>query len=195
MIPRHAQIALMLLLAGIFGSGLYILHLAHTHPNQVSTNSELRFVPASSGHAQPVTLTIAYDEDGLFRHREAMMSLPEEPGARARQLLQTLITEYVNKPSPHPLADGAAVNNVFFVNPELAVIDLNQKLADGHRSGIMVEDFTVLSLIETLADNFPQVQQVKILVNGQQRETLAGHVDLTRAYSPTVVHKIVEQLE
>ena len=41
---------------------------------------------------------------------------------------------------------------------------------------------TVLSMIGTLHANFPEITQVRFLVDGQPRETLAGHVDLARVY-------------
>ena len=51
---------------------------------------------------------------------------------------------------------------------------------------------TLLSIIETLHANFPQITQVRFLVDGEQRDTLAGHADLTRAYlasdAPGVKH-------
>lgn len=196
MIPRNVQITLVLLLIGVFGSGLYVLHL-HTR-----TEEDLRRATAQSPVAPPrtgtpadVNLTIAYDDDGVFRSRKFSSVLPSEPGARAKAILETLIAYYVDKPSPHPLADGAGVNDVFLLNQKLAVVDLNQAFAEGHRSGIMVEDFTVMSLIDSLAVNFPQLEQVKILVDGKERETLAGHADLKSAYNTLAVHKIVEELQ
>jgi spore germination protein GerM len=87
------------------------------------------------------------------------------------------------------------VKTVFLVNNKLAVLDLNEQFAEGHRSGIMVEDFTILSLIDTLAANFPQLEQVKFLVDGKERETLAGHTDLKTIYNTAAVHKVVEQLQ
>ena len=110
-------------------------------------------------------------------------------------MLETLIGYYLSKPSPHELADGSGVNSVFMVNKKLAVIDLNQALAEGHRSGVMVEDFTLMSLIDTLATNLPQVEQVKILINGKERETLAGHADIKSTYSTAAIHKVVAQLQ
>jgi hypothetical protein len=121
--------------------------------------------------------------------------LPSETSARAREVLDTLIAQYVSRPSPHPLAEGSAVNNVFLVNGRLAVVDLNRALADGHRSGIVVEDFTLISLIDTLATNFPQLEQVKLLVDGKERETLAGHADLKTTYSTAAIHEVVRQLQ
>ena len=59
------------------------------------------------------------------------------------------------------------------------VIDINGAFADEHRSGVMVEQLTVDSLVETLAVNVPGIQRVKILVDGKDRDTLAGHADLS----------------
>ena len=40
----------------------------------------------------------------------------------------------------------------------------------------------MLSVCATLNANFPRVTQVRFLVHGQPRATLAGHADLTRTY-------------
>lgn len=196
MIPRNVQITLALLLVAILGSGIYILRLHRRTEENLRRASDAHPVgPPIAGLAEKVKLTVAYDDDAVFRSRETTATLPSEPGARAKEILETLITAYVNKPSPHPLAEGSAVNSVFLVNQKLAVVDLNQALADGHRSGIMVEDFTLMSLIDTLTTNLPQVEQVKILVEGKERETLAGHADLKSTYSSAAVHGLVQLLQ
>jgi hypothetical protein len=66
--------------------------------------------------------------------------------------------------------------------PLLAVVNLTGKFAASHPSGIETEMLTVLSICGTLRANLPRVTQVRFLVDGQQRATLAGHVDLTRTY-------------
>lgn len=196
MIPRNVQITLVLLLGAILGSGIYILQLHQRTEENLRRASDLRPVsPQMAGNASEVKLTIAYDDDGVFRQREVSTALPGDPSSRAREILQTLVTQYVDRPSPHPLGEGSAVNNVFLVDQKLAVIDVNQALAEGHRSGIMVEDFTLMSLVDTLAANFPKIEQVKILVDGKERETLAGHADLKSIYSTAAVHKLVTQLQ
>jgi hypothetical protein len=40
----------------------------------------------------------------------------------------------------------------------------------------------VLSICGTLHANQPRITQVRFLVDGQTRPTLAGHADLTRTY-------------
>jgi hypothetical protein len=66
--------------------------------------------------------------------------------------------------------------------PELAVVNLSGTFAGNHPSGIETESLTVLSICATLHANLPQVMEVHFLVDGQPRDTLAGHADLMRTY-------------
>ena len=64
----------------------------------------------------------------------------------------------------------------------MAVINLHGSFADQHPSGIESETLTIDSVLETIGANFPQIEQVRFLVDGQPRETLNGHADLLRTY-------------
>jgi len=66
--------------------------------------------------------------------------------------------------------------------PELAVVNLTGAFVASHPSGLEAETLTILSLCGTLHANLPRVTQVRFLVDGVQRPTLAGHADLTRTY-------------
>jgi len=68
------------------------------------------------------------------------------------------------------------------VGGQLAVIDLRSTFVNQHPSGVEVESLTLLSILGTLHANLPQIEQVRFLVDGQPRETLAGHADLLRTY-------------
>jgi hypothetical protein len=45
-----------------------------------------------------------------------------------------------------------------------------------------VETLTLDSILGTLHANFPEITEVRFLVDGQPHDTLAGHADLTRVY-------------
>jgi hypothetical protein len=75
------------------------------------------------------------------------------------------------------------------------VIDTNDAFADGHRSGVLVEELTVASMVQTVAANIPGINRVKILVGGQERETLAGHADLSCTYDVSAVSQLVAELQ
>jgi hypothetical protein len=71
--------------------------------------------------------------------------------------------------------------------PELAVVNLTGAFVASHPSGLETETLTVLSICGTLRANLPRVTEVRFLVDGQPRTTLAGHADLTRTYLATEV--------
>jgi hypothetical protein len=82
---------------------------------------------------------------------------------------------------PDAAAPAAPANDAQS-GPELAVVNLAAAFASTHPSGIETESLTVLSICATLHANLPQVTEVRFLVDGQPRETLAGHADLMRTY-------------
>ncbi len=75
---------------------------------------------------------------------------------------------------------GAPSQNTPQTGPLLAVVNLTGQFAANHPSGIETEMLTVLSICGTLHANLPRVTQVRFLVDGRERATLAGHADLTR---------------
>jgi hypothetical protein len=62
------------------------------------------------------------------------------------------------------------------------VADFSEALATSIPSGIASEQLAVDSIARTLEANVPQVQRLKILIHGQEMETLAGHLDLTGTF-------------
>lgn len=66
--------------------------------------------------------------------------------------------------------------------PELAVVNLTGSFVASHPSGLETETLTVLSICGTIHANLPRVTEVRFLVDGEQRLSLAGHADLTRTY-------------
>lgn len=144
--------------------------------------------------ASQLTLYLANDATGSLMQRSLAYPLPQDPDTRARILLDKLLAEYAANGSPHPLkplAPGVeGVDEVFLLpvpgeakgRNQLAVIDLTPNFVHWHPSGIEPETLTLLSLIATLHANLPRVTQVRFLVDGEPRPTLAGHADLTQTY-------------
>lgn len=181
---RGVKILLGLLLLTVAAMGFYALRLkrqAETLPAQPVDTRPI--APPVAGPPQRVTLYVANDADGMLHKQESEIAAPGDPSERAVQILRALFSLYLAKNSPHPLGSGADVKYVFLVKPDIAVVDTNAAFAENHRSGILVEQLTVASIASTLAANVPGVVQVKILVEGKERETLAGHADLADFYN------------
>jgi spore germination protein GerM len=196
MIPRHFVIAIAVLLIAVLGLTGYAWHMRRTASSTPAPSTDTRpLAPPVAGPTEQVTLYVAHDNDGSLRAESARIPMPSGRQQRAEELLRALLSLYLDKSSPHALGPGADIRAVFLVDPGVAVIDLNSAFADKHRSGVLVEELTVASLIHTVSANTPGILKVKILVDGKDRETLAGHADLSSFYDVTAVNQLATQLQ
>lgn len=196
MIPRHLFIGIAVLVLAVLGMSLYAWQMRGRVAAEPVASSDSRPVaPPVAGPSERVTLFVAYDDIGILRAQSAQIPMPSVRQQRAEELLRALLALYLDKSSPHPLPQGADIRSVYLVDPGLAVIDINAAFADGHRSGVLSEELTVASLIETLSANLPGILKVKILVEGKERETLAGHADLSAFFDVSAVHQLTSQLQ
>jgi hypothetical protein len=196
MIPRHFFIALSVLLAAVLGMSIYAWHMrGRAAATPVAPVDSRPVVAPVAGNTERVTLFVAYDDIGVLRAQSAQIPMPSVRQQRAEEVLRALIALYLDKSSPHPLPPGSDIRSVYLVDPGLAVIDVNAALADGHRSGVLAEELTVASLIQTLAANIPGILRVKILVEGKQRDTLSGHADLSNFFDVSAVNQLAAQLQ
>jgi hypothetical protein len=195
MIPRHLYIAVSVLVLAVLGMSLYAWHMRGHAAAPIASLDTRPVVPPVAGPTEQVTLFVAYDDTGVLHAQSARIPLPSVRQQRAEELLRALLALYLDKSSPHPLPQGSDVRSVFLVDPGLAVIDVNAAFADGHRSGVLAEELTVASLIQTLSANISGILKVKILVEGKQRDTLAGHADLSAFFDVSAINQLALQLQ
>jgi hypothetical protein len=196
MIPRYLIIAVAILLAITLGMSLYLWRMpGRVQRGEMSAENTQPVAPPITGSSEQATLYVAYDDAGVLRPKLVRIPLPVGRQERAAEILRALLTLYLDKFSPHPLGPGSDIRTVYMVDPGLAVIDLNAAFADSHRSGVLVEELTVVSLVQTLSANIPGITRVKILVEGRERDTLAGHADLSNFYDVPAVTQVVAQLQ
>ncbi len=175
---RQIQIALAALLVAVLGMGLYAYRLLNRNAPGPAAETPILSPPAS-GPQRRAVLMVASDQRGGLERREVTAALPQDPSLRARELIRLLLATYASENSPHPLPRSADVRQVFFVQGDMAVLDMNAAFADQHPSGAQTEQLTLDSILQTLAANFPKVKRVKILVEGRERKNLAGNADLS----------------
>jgi len=208
MIPRHQIVifSLLLLASIIMGSVLWHLRERAHQRLLAGQNSAPTQAPEVAPDEQ-ATLMVASDADDSLSPRNLTLPLPQNSESRARAILGKLLDLYAAPDSSHPVPGGAtSIAQVFLLPvtgsvagrpdasagqssgdsaPALAVVNFTAAFASSHPSGLEAESLTLLSICATLRANLPQVEQVRFLVDGQQRPTLAGHADLTRTYLTT----------
>lgn len=63
-------------------------------------------------------------------------------------------------------------------------VNFNRVLSRGHPGGSSAEMMTVYSVVNSLALNFPEIKKVQFLVEGEEIETIAGHLSVRHPISP-----------
>lgn len=196
MIPRHQTVLfVILLLASVIMGAVLWNQLRRAHERLLRGQDAAPTHAPLVAPAEQATLMVANDADNSVQPRILTLPLPQNPEARARAVLGKLLDLYAAPDATHPVPGGASsIAQVFLVPisddtgkasptaPQLAVVNLTSAFVAGHPSGLQAETLTVLSICATLNANLPNVTQVRFLVDGQTRATLAGHADLTRTY-------------
>lgn len=105
--------------------------------------------------------------------------------SRIEGQINVLINELLRGPEQTslypPLPSGVEVAGVNLLADGIAYIDLTPPAEAGALSwGSKREILAVYSLVDTIVLNFPEVEAVILLWNGQQQPTFAGHLDTTR---------------
>jgi Sporulation and spore germination len=119
--------------------------------------------------------------DGTLTESTVELPLSSDPVLRAKQVLNTLLAGPVDV-ELRTLPPDAALLSFYILPNGTAVADFSEALATATPSGIQSEQMAVDSITRTLEANVPQVQRLKILIHGQEVETLAGHLDLTGTF-------------
>jgi hypothetical protein len=192
---RQLIIATVLLLLTAIGLGIYAWRVQKRAGIPAPASYAGPVAPPTSGPTEQVTLYVADDASGTIQPQPASIPLPQDRQQRAREIIRALMGVYLSKSSTHPITPGSDIRDVYLINPGLAVLDMNSTFADGHRSGVLVEDLTIASLVKTISENVPGILRVQILVNGQERDTLAGHADLSGFYDVAAVNQMFGQMQ
>ena len=124
---------------------------------------------------------ISGDDESALAGTNVELALSKDPVLRSKQVLNTLLAGPVDSDLRTLPADAALL--AFYVLPDgTAVADFSEALATSTPSGIQSEQLAVDSIARTLEANVPQVRRLKILIHGQESDTLSGHVDLTQYF-------------
>lgn len=125
------------------------------------------------------------NEDGVtLAAREQEVAFSETPSGQARAILDAQLAP-VEKPLVSAIPTGTSVRAVFLSGRGEAFVDLSREVMAAHPGGSTAESLTVYTIVHALTVNLPAVTAVQLLVEGQEIDTLAGHVNLRGPLSPS----------
>ncbi len=111
---------------------------------------------------------------------EREVRLADSPVAQARAIVESQLAEEPPPPLARTIPAGVTLRGVFVSQSNEVFVDLDPAIKSGHPGGSLQELLTVYTIVNALLTNLPTLQQVQILIDGREADTLAGHVDLRR---------------
>jgi hypothetical protein len=120
------------------------------------------FFPATSG---PVLLNT---EDQTIFKSAALVN-------QARQILQKLQEGPHSEKMFSSMPKDTKVQDLFISEQGTAFIDFSNTISTNHPGGVLNEFTTIYSIVDSLTYNLAEIKEVKILIGGVEKETLAGH--------------------
>lgn len=189
---RRAGIIALAILLVILGGGFVYLRiltrrakLESPQRGEEGARTQLReaALQSKSGALQTITLYFPSDDDGLLQSESRQIAWATSDTDRIRQVMLALI-EGSYKGLRRPLPPTTELRAAFLTPDGTAYLDFSSNALGMFAPGIQSETLAVYSIVNSLATNVPSVRKVKILVQGQEVETLNGHADLGEVFVP-----------
>ena len=133
--------------------------------------------PQSTVNGTTVNLYFT-DKNGLFLTAESR-TVPnaEDPAVLGRHIIEALI-DGPQKGLVRTVPEAASLRAIYVTDDGVAYVDLQEGILNLHPGGSKSELMTIYAMVNSLVLNVPAIQSVKILVEGRESMSLAGHIDL-----------------
>jgi hypothetical protein len=187
-VARHWKIAIVILAALALAGGFTfpallrnVLRLRRAGVTEEQARREIIAQPISTPTDSPVKAQLFWasaTSAGALEPTEVDLPLSADPALRAKQLIAALIAR-APSPAQRTLPAEAELLQLYVLANGTGVADFSEALPTQVPSGILSEQLAVDSIAQTLGANIPAISRLKILIHGQEAETLAGHLDLS----------------
>lgn len=127
----------------------------------------------------PVFLYFADPETGYLAGEPRQIESAEDNTAFYARIVEALL-DGPEKDFEPTFPRKTELLALYAASDETVFVDLSDDAAEKHPGGVRSELLSVYSIVNTLVLNCSGIQAVKILIDGNETETLAGHIDITR---------------
>jgi spore germination protein GerM len=111
---------------------------------------------------------------------------PVDPVAFGRQIIRSLL-EGPRTTAGRSLPEETRLRAFYLGEDGTAYVDLDESVSRTHPGGVTLERLSIYSLVNSLVLNSDAIKTVRILIQGREAETLAGHIELQRAFNANML--------
>jgi len=118
------------------------------------------------------------DKENSFLIAEQRHFFPSNSPAEFGKTIIEALIQGPRKGLMRTIPKGTILRALYVTPDGTAYVDLTAALKDAHPGGIQSEWMTIFSIVNSLILNISEIGAVKILIDGSESVTLAGHIDL-----------------
>ena len=137
---------------------------------------------SSQANDYKVKLYFVSEDENAFLEREVYINFKDTWYEKTKLILNNMTAkneeELTNTLWPFKLR----VRSAYFLTPDMLILDLQEKIKYNQASS-RLEWNIIRSITKTFVNNFEEIKKVKFLINGQEADTLCGHVDISNAFT------------
>jgi len=132
---------------------------------------------------QKITLFFLSEDDALLHAEEREIPATSSVVEAARRAINELL-QGSQEGLISPFPSQVQLRELFISEEGIAYVDFSREISEAQPYGATSEMLAIYSIVNTLTYNFKEIKKVFLLVEGRERETLSGHVDLSRPFLP-----------
>jgi len=169
------------LVLALIAAGAACLLFSYVHGNQPFSSFLHMFMGKTV-----VSLYFADTDNAFLKSEQRSISRSSDPAGFGRAIIESLI----NGPGGElvrTIPEEASLKDFYVAKDGSAYADFTAALRDRHPGGSSSELLTVYSIVNSLVLNIPEIKRVKILIEGRESTTLAGHMDLRFSFKSNLL--------
>jgi len=152
-------------------------------PSPTALPSEPGALPAESEETIKIVLFFLSEEDTYLHPEERKIPADSSIVRQAKRTIEELIKgSQSGLISPFP--PETELRELYVTKKGVAYVDFSEDIVEKYLSGSSAEISTIYSVVNSLTYNFRSIEKVFILIEGQEKETLGGHINLSRPFLP-----------
>ncbi len=149
-------------------------HCNASDSNTIDNNSGFEVM----NHYEKTIVHLYYadkDNSNLTSETRSLIN-PEDPAKFGKAIITALLRGPKNELT-RTIPQRTSLRAFFIASDGTAYVDLSENISENHPGGIKSEIITIYSIVNTLILNVEAIKKVKLLINGLETDTLAGHID------------------
>jgi len=164
--------ALTILTGSFVALSFFVLPAISSEPDTFTTSMEAKYPERTIIH-----LYFANKGNSFLIAEKRLLVQSDDPAQMGKLIIESII-KGPKEGLMRTISSDATLRALFVTGDKTAYADFSPAIREKHPGGCKSEIITIYSIVNSLILNIPEIDTVKILIDGRESMTLAGHIDL-----------------